>query len=463
MTTTFATTPNPAYGRRLAALSLVMLLPSLGTSIANVALPTLASVFDAPFQDVRWVVIAYLLTVTSLIVGVGRLGDMFGRRHILLIGVAIFAAASSVCAFAPSLSVLVVARGAQGLGGAIMMSLTIASVGDIVPQDRTGRAMGLLGTVSAVGTALGPSLGGALIGWFGWQAVFALMTGAGLVAFLVGQRAFPVDAPVIRRPASFDFGGMVLLTATLSAYALSTTLESDFGMVNALLAGLSVGGLVAFVALERHLTNPLIHLNLLRDVNLSVSLISVALISTIVMATLVAGPFYLSGVHHLSPAQTGMMMSIGPAVSAIVGVPAGRLIDRVGAFAITVVGLIGALVGSILMSFLPLWFGVIGYLVSLVMITAGYALFQAANNTSVMATAPKEQRGMTSSLLGLSRNLGLITGASAMGALYSLGSRGLVLVGMEAGGDGGLQLTFLIATALAGVALIITIWSRLNK
>ena len=111
---------------RLAALSLAMLLPSLGTSIANVALPTLAASFHAPIHDVQWVVIAYLLAVTTLIVGAGRLGDMLGRRRVLLFGIGIFAAASACGTISPNLWWLVAIRGVQGLGAAIMMALTIA-------------------------------------------------------------------------------------------------------------------------------------------------------------------------------------------------------------------------------------------------------------------------------------------------------------------------------------------------
>src|SRR4051812_12802313 len=133
---------------RLGALALAMLLPSLGTSIANVALPTLAKSFDAPMQDVQWVVISYLLAVTTLIVGAGRLGDLVGRRRLLLAGIGTFAAASVLCAIAPNLGVLIAARALQGLGAAIMMALTVAAVGDVVPGERTGSAMGRLGTVS---------------------------------------------------------------------------------------------------------------------------------------------------------------------------------------------------------------------------------------------------------------------------------------------------------------------------
>src|SRR3954462_8276647 len=166
----------------LAGLSLSMLLSSLGTSITNVGLPALAQAFTASFQQVQWVVLAYLLAITTLIVSVGRLGDIIGHRRLLLIGIALFTAASTLCGVAPTLWLLIAARAAQGLGAAIMMALAMAFVGETVPKARIGSAMGLLGTMSAIGTALGPSLGGFLIAGFGWQAIFLVNVPLGALA-----------------------------------------------------------------------------------------------------------------------------------------------------------------------------------------------------------------------------------------------------------------------------------------
>ena len=455
------TQPDGRHHWRLGALSLAMLLPSLGTSIANVALPTLAASFTASFQDVQWVVIAYLLAVTTLIVGAGRLGDVIGHRRWLLTGIGMFALASASCAIAPSLWVLLAARGVQGAGAAIMMALAVASVGDMVPKDRTGSAMGLLGTVSAVGTALGPSLGGALISWFGWPAVFAFMAVAAAVAFLFGHRMFPADVPTERKPFSFDIAGMLLLALSLGAYALSTTLGGAApGPFNAILAGLSAIGLVAFVAVERRAASPLIQMELLRDGGLSAGLISMGLVSAIMMATLVVGPFYLSQVLRLSAMGTGLVMSMGPGVAALVGVPAGGLVDRLGSSTVMITGLAGVVIGSVLLTVLPDWFGVGGYVGGLALVTAGYALFQAANNTAVMSGATKDRRGVTSALLGLSRNLGLVTGASAMGALFAFGSRGVEILGLGTGGATGMKITFAVAAGLAVIALVVAVRGR---
>lgn len=453
--------PVRTFRLRLAALSLAMLLPSLGTSIANVALPTLAASFHAPIQDVQWVVISYLLAVTTLIVGAGRLGDMLGRRRVLLFGIGIFAVASACGAVASNLWWLVAIRGVQGQGAAIMMSLTVASVSDMVPKNRTGSAMGLLGTVSAMGTALGPSLGGLLINAFGWPAVFAFMAMAGATAFVFGARVFPADSAKEPKLFTFDFAGTILLALSLGAYALSTTLGGAApGLTNAGLAVVAVIGLVTFVAIEARAAVPLVQLALLRDRALTAGLVSMGLVSTIMMATLVVGPFYLSGVLGLSPVQTGLAMSVGPGVSALTGVPAGRLVDRFGEATVTYSGLLGVVLGSALMMMLPGAFGVAGYVGGLAIITAGYALFQAANTTAAMNGATSESRGVTSALLGLSRNLGLITGASAMGAVFAFGSKGEGLFGLGTGGGAGLQLTFAVAIVLASAALCLALLGR---
>ncbi|MEP6971831.1 MAG: MFS transporter, partial [Betaproteobacteria bacterium] len=177
----------------LASLSLTLLLSSLGTSIANVGLPTLAQVFHASFQQVQWVVLAYLLAITTLIVSVGRLGDLFGRRRLMLGGVLLFTVASALCGAASGLWQLIAARALQGLGAAVMMALTVAFVGEIVPKEKAGSAMGLLGTMSAVGTALGPTLGGMLIAACGWQAMFLVNLPLGLLALWLIWRHLPAD------------------------------------------------------------------------------------------------------------------------------------------------------------------------------------------------------------------------------------------------------------------------------
>jgi EmrB/QacA subfamily drug resistance transporter len=446
----------PSARWALASLSLAMLLSSLGTSIANVGLPTLALAFNASFQQVQWVVLAYLLAITTLIVSVGRLGDLTGRRRLLLAGIFVFTLASALCGVAPTLGLLIAARAAQGVGAAIMMALTMAFVSETVPKAKTGSAMGLLGTMSAVGTALGPSLGGVLIAGLGWQALFLVNVPLGIATFLLARRTLPIDRIKPRTDrAGFDLAGTLLLALTLGAYALAMTLgRGSFGAVNVALLLAAVFGAGLFVLAQTKVASPLIRLAMFRDPVLSASLAMSALVSTVVMATLVVGPFYLSRALGLDAAMVGLVLSVGPLAAALTGVPAGRLADRFGAARMTLVGLSAMTAGASMLSMLPATLGVPGYIAPIVLITVGYALFQTANNTAVMADVVPEQRGVISGLLNLSRNLGLITGASAMGAVFAFASAttDITTAPPEALANG-LRVTFAVAAILVVVAL----------
>lgn len=453
----------PSVQWALASLSLSVLLSSLGTSIANVALPTLAEAYTESFQQVQWVVLAYLLAITTLIVSVGRLGDIVGRRRLLVGGILLFTAASALCGVAPTLCVLIAARVAQGLGAAAMMALAMAFVGETVPKERTGSAMGLLGTMSATGTALGPSLGGALIAGFGWQAIFFITVPLGLLTVLLAQRFLPADRPPARadRPR-FDRLGTLLLALTLAAYALAMTIgRGSFGPLNTtlLLAALFGGALFAFA--ETRAPSPLIRLAMFRNPVLSASLATSALVTTVVMATLVVGPFYLSRALGLDAATVGLVMTAGPLVAALTGVPAGRIVDRLGAPCMTILGLAGMAAGSIALAMMPARFGIAGYVVPLIVVTAGYAMFQAANNTAAMTGARPDQRGVISGMLNLARNLGLITGASVMGAVFTFGAGAVdVAAASPENVAAGMRATFAAATVLIAAALAIAVAIR---
>ena len=449
---------TPSVRWALISLSLSMLLSSLGTSIANVGLPTLAQAFNAPFQQVQWVVLAYLLAITTLIVSVGRLGDIIGRRRLMLGGITLFTLASALCSIAPTLWLLIAARVIQGLGAAIMMVLTMAMVSEAVPEEKTGGAMGLLGTMSAVGTALGPTFGGVLIGLFGWPALFFINLPLGILTLVLAQRYLPKDPKSSKAAQTkFDVMGTVLLVLTLAAYALAMTMgRGSFGQINMTLLAASFLGVGIFVLTELRTTAPLIRMTTFRNPVLSAGFAMSALVTTVVMATLVVGPFYLSGALGLDPAHVGMVMSSGPIVAALTGAPAGRLVDRLGAYRMGIAGLIGMTIGASLLTLLPSGFGIPGYIAPLVVITGGYALFQAANNTAVMTNIQPDQRGAISGMLNLSRNLGLITGASLMGTVFAMGSATAnLLTAPPESVVSGMRVTFAVAAGLIILALSI--------
>jgi MFS family permease len=186
-----------------------------------------------------------------------------------------------------------------------------------------------------------------------------------------------------------------------------------------------------------------------------------ALVSTVMMATLVVGPFYLSRALGLEAALVGLVLSVGPLVAALAGVPAGRMVDRLGADVMTAVGLMAIAAGSAILSIMPPAFGITGYVAPLAVITAGYALFQAANNTAVMVDVGPDRRGVISGMLNLSRNLGLVTGASFMGAVFASASTATdITTASPDAVAAGMRTTFAVAVILIAVALAIAIGSR---
>lgn len=441
---------SPVMPPVLAGLALCILLPSLGTSIANIGLPALMEAFGASFQAVQWVVLAYLLAITTLIVGAGRLGDLLGRRRLLLAGITAFSLASALCGLATALPLLIAARALQGLGAAIMMALAMACVGEAMPREKAGRAMGVLGSMSAVGTALGPSLGGVLISAAGWPAIFMAMLPPGLLAFVLVYRHLPASPPAVQKDGTgFDVPGTTILAVTLAAYALALTVgRGDFGGLNlALLAGAGLG-MVLFLRMEARAPFPLIRPGMFRDRPLSAGLAGSALVSTVLMATLVVGPFHLSQTLRLDPARTGLVISLGPLVAALTATPAGRLVDRLGTRPMSLLGLAGIGGACVLLALLPTTLGVAAYIGPMLLLTASYALFQTANNTGVMSGIAPTQRGLVSGMLNLSRNLGLITGTSVLGAMFD---------------TGGLQLTFAAAAALIGLAVATLLIGKGNR
>jgi MFS family permease len=393
---------HPSKRGAMAALAICMLLPSLGTSIANVALPTLATSFAVSAQQVRWVVLSYLLSMTASIVFAGRLADVYGARRTLLAGLMLFGLASLACGAAPSLLLLTIARALQGAGAAVMMAVTLALVRSVVPASDTSRAMGMLGSVSAVGTALGPSLGGLLIATFGWRSVFLVKAPLVVIAVFVVLRFVASDRAAVAN------------TRTSSGIRGVGALLHDPVLVNGFLLS--------------------------------------AMVSTVLMATLVVGPFYLTRALGLSTAAIGLVMSVGPAAAALSAAPSGRVVATYGTSRVLVAALVGLLIGALLFALLPRGSGVSGYVASLVILTTAYAAFQTANNTSVMLAAGDTQRGVVSGMLNMSRNLGLIIGASLMGSLYDIGAH--ISHASAAGrAEAGFRVTFAVAAAILVVAI----------
>lgn len=392
----------PGITRRASKLTLGLsvLLASLGTSITNVALPTLAEAFSAPFAQVQAVVLSYLAALTILVVIAGRLGDRYGLRPMMIAGLALFTAASLLCALAPGLWLLVAARGLQGAGAAFLMTLSMAMMRQVASEGRIGRAMGLLGTVSALGTALGPALGGLIIPLMGWRGIFWVQLPLSVLALILAAAVLSPDRAAKASPGSS-----------------------------------------LWLMLNRSLM-PNLFMNVL--------------VAAVMMTTLVVGPFYLSLALGLTATQVGLVMTVGPALSVVSGAPSGWLVDHAGSRRVLLAGLLLMTAGTFALATLPGRAGVTGYLLAIIVLTPGYQLFQAANNTAALADVRVDRRGSVSGLLNLSRNIGLIAGSTAMGALFAFGAGTADLT--HAAGlaiAAGMQLTFLTAGGIMAMAILV--------
>lgn len=443
------------------ALSGAVLLASMAVSITSIALPALSRAMEAPVSAVQWVVLIYLLSVTITIVLAGRCADLFGHRFILLTGLTIFTASSLLCAIAPNLTMLIIARAIQGIGGAILMVLPVSVIRGMISSERTGSAMGLLASMSAVGTALGPALGGLLIAGFGWRSAFILLTVCGFVLSALAIRAIPSSAPTHKTNRSLDLSGAFLLAVVLFLYALITSgQQSTIGWALSFTIPAALLALILFIIVEVKSSSPLVPLPVLRNPAISASLLTNWLISSVMMTMLVVGPLFLSFGLLLGEAQTGLVVAVGPVVAALAGIPAGRLTDRFGTKRILTTGLGAMIIVLICMAYLPVQIGITGYILSLVMLTPCFQLFLAANNTAIMNAAPEDQRGIVSGLMGLSRNLGFMTGASVMATIFisSLGQQDLIHATVSSV-DSAFTVTLLTAAGLALISLIITLVS----
>lgn len=447
------------------ALAGSVLLGSLGVSIVTVAMPALAAAFAEPVAQVQWVVIAYLLAATLTVVIAGKLGDTIGHRRVLLLGLVIFAVASVACALAPTLGALAAARAVQGIGAAVLMTLPMSILKETVVQERLGSAMGLLGTMSAVGTALGPSLGGLVLSGLGWRAVFAPLAVLGALTLLAAVITIPANtARTSDKTARMDWPGAILLAVALCAYSLLMSMGGgDLASTSMLLVG-TVIAFIAFVAVESRAASPLVPLSAISCRTAASALTTNLIMSTVMMTTLVVGPFYLSLSLGLDDSVVGAVMSVGPITAALTGIAAGRAVDKYGNQTVMVAGLIEASIGFISLALIPRYLGVSGVVLSLIILTPGFQMFLAANSTALMAAAPHDQRGVLSGLLGLSRNLGFVTGASAMATLFTfaVGHADVLAAGGGAVANG-FSGTFLAASGLTLVALIGAILGRSRR
>ena len=402
------------------SVAMGVFLGTIDGSIVNVALPTLVTQLNTNFQIIQWVVLAYMLTQAILLVIMGRLADIHGKKRIYQAGMLIFTLSSALCGIAPSVEFLIFSRIIQAIGAAMTAGLGMAIVTENFPNEERGRALGIMGTIVTIGIVFGPAIGGLILSSFSWRWIFFVNLPIGLFGYFMVRANVPHSSNPSEQ--KFDFLGATLLLVTLLSLLIGLTLGQTRGFGNLpvlSLIALSLIGLIAFIITEQKVTSPMIDLSLFTNKLFSINLLSGTLVFLGLSSISILMPFYLENILHFNTRTVGLLMASNFILLGIFAPIAGNLSDRFRPRAITVVGLTILTLSFSFMSTISATTNTFNYLLRVMPIGIGLGIFQSPNNSAILGSVPKDKLGVTSSMLSLSRVLGNTIGISLSATIWT--------------------------------------------
>ena len=458
------------YNRKwlvLVSVGMGIFLATIDGSIVNVALPTLVRALDTNFATVQWVVLGYLLTTTTLLLGMGRLGDMVGKKPVYVTGFIVFTLGSLLCGAAPAVNWLIGFRVLQAIGAAMTQALGFAIVTEAFPPNERGKALGISGTLVSIGIVLGPTLGGLLIDALSWRWIFYVNLPIGIIGTLMVLRYVPNFKPVGKQ--IFDYAGAIIMFVGLLLMLLAMTFGQERGFGNGLIVGMLITAVILFILfifIEQRVAQPMIDLQLFTNRLFNVSLLTGLLVFVTVAGVFILLPFYLENMLGYDTRQVGLLIAAVPILLGVTAPIAGTLSDKIGVRLIATSGLFIMLIGYFAMSRLNLETALPIYIISVLPFGAGVGIFQSPNNSAIMGSVPREKLGIASGLLAITRNMGQTTGIALLGAAWA--GRVASRAGFQPEGGAtsapidaqvaGLQDTFLVIVAMIGVAFLLSLW-----
>lgn len=441
----------------LSAVAMGIFLATIDSSIVNVALPTLGEALATDFATVQWVVLAYLLTITTLQAVVGRLADMYGRKRLYNAGFVVFTLGSLACGLSPTASWLIGFRVVQGVGAALILALGLAIVTEAFPPGERGRALGIAGSIVSVGIVTGPTLGGLIIENLSWHWIFFVNVPIGILGTYLVWRNVPSTIPPGRQ--AFDFGGAATLCAAMLGLLLALTNGQQAGFANPQTIGLFVFGLFflgVFILIEARHPHPVIDPALFRSRLFRVNLFTGFMVFLGIGGSSILIPFYLELVLRYNVQQVGFLLAVMPIALGITAPISGTLSDRLGTRPISSLGLVAILAGFLALATLRTDTTAVGFMLRYVLIGVGIGMFQSPNNVAMMSSAPRERLGVASGLLAITRSLGQTVGIAVLGAFWAamvFRTEGAPVAGGAAAATAAAQTAGLRAVSLATAAL----------
>ena len=450
------------YVRRYSVLAAIMLGSIMGpidASIVNTVLPSITQSFDVSISVAQWVPTIYLLTISSLLLFYGRLGDILGYKKVYLYGLGGFVVASALCGFSPTIPWLIAFRAIQGLAAGMMMAVPYAIIAASFPAAERGKALGINAISISAGLAIGPSLGGFVTSLLGWRFVFLINIPIGIAALLWGRRIIPELKGL---PGKIDVPGA--LTAFICLFSillfvngfqsLGLTYTTAIVLVVAAMAG------IGFLWTESKVRYPMLNLNLFRNVTFAFANVSALLnfMSQYVMVFLT--PFYLQRVLHYAPNNIGLVMTSFPLAVMAVAPFSGSLSDRIGTRILACLGAATCSFSLFLMSQLPASASSVDIVWRLALFGLGTGIFQSPNNSAVMGSVPKPHLGIASGILATMRNTGMVLGIATGGVvLYTFAPSYILQMATLESSEAaaflsGLKYAYIAGGTLTGVAAL---------
>jgi EmrB/QacA subfamily drug resistance transporter len=428
-------------------VSIGSFMTTLDASIIPISLPELSEVFHAGPATVLWVFLIYLLVGTGLMLIMGRVSDIIGRKHLYTAGFIIFTLGLGLCPLAQNITQLILFRLLESIGAAMLVATGMAIVTASFPSRERGKALGIVGAASGIGLTSGPILGGFLIGALGWASIFYVRLPIGVIGSVMAWTMLR-EQPSANPRGRFDLWGALTLFGFLTCLLLAVNQGQTLGWTSSFVLGLGAVAIVLlflFLAVEKRTAEPVVDLGLFRDRLFATAAWSHLLFYIAIAAITFLMPFYLIDDIAYSPAIAGLLLITIPLFRVIIAPLSGRLYDRLGSFLLCLVGLALTCLGLFLLSKLNDASTASDVVLRLAITGLGIGLFVTPNTSAIMGVVGRSRLGTASAMVPTVRQMGMSIGLAIAGTVFVIA---------------GFRDALLVALLIGALALLVSLFRR---